>query len=306
MKRREFVKSALCAAAAGIGGVSQAGAGEGDVLDAWQRDTDLVKFDVYNKYYRDGDTRGLVSLEKLERAFDKVLREVRETEVGGTPAVWSVYNMGYVVKTRETFFSIDVVHRRAAASLAPMLDFALITHNHSDHWRQEFYGALNSSGKTVVSNFLDNYGAADWKKGGAKWHERGGFTRARKTFHFKDVEVRTSLVDHNSYLIDFTTAFNIRVGNWTMYHTGDCGNGSEGKLGTDWGRPDLWTFFPGCGIDVAEAVGRVRPRKLVFGHLWELGHEKGRLTTPMIRRALENAAPKCPDVSVALWGDRVV
>ena len=269
-----------------------------DALDLWQEETDQVEAETYGLYMRDGDTRGLASLEKLEAAFEKVYREALETKVDKVPAVWSVYNMGYVVKTPGALFSIDLVHRRDV-ELAPHLDFALITHNHADHFRQPFYNAMNGAGKTVVSNFLDNFGVRDWQAD-------GGFTRARKTFHFKDVEVRTSLVDHNSYLIDFTTAFNIRVGNWTMYHTGDCGNGSEGKLGTDWGRPDLWTFFPGCGIDVAEAVGRVRPRKLVFGHLWELGHEKGRLTTPMIRRALENAAPKCPDVSVALWGDRVV
>ena len=90
-----------------------------------------------------------------------------------------------------------------------------------------------------------------------------------------------------------------------MYHTGDCGAGSEGKLGTVWGKPDLWTFFPGCGIDVAKAVRQVKPKRIVFGHLWELGHKTGRLTTPMVRRALKAAAPECGNVSVALWGDRL-
>ena len=268
-----------------------------DTLGIWQAETDLVSAETYRQYWDDGDTRGLTSLEKLEEAFAKVLCEVNETEVVEHPAVWSVYNMGYVVKTREVLFSIDLVHRRAP-ELAPLLDFALITHNHDDHWRPEFYRAMNGAGKTVVSNFLDNFGVGDWKG-------RGGYTRANRIFSFGDVEVRTSLIDHNDYLIDFTTAFEIRVGDWILYHTGDSGKGCEEKLGTVWGRPDLWLFFPGCGVNVAEAVRNVQPRRIVFGHLWELGHSSGRLTAPLIRNALPQAMSECEDVSVRFWGERI-
>ena len=280
-------------------------ANEPDTIAVWQRETEAVAADVYAKYYVDGDTRGLASLEKLERAFEKVLREAKETAVGDVPAVWSVYNMGYVVKTRESLFAIDLVHRRSK-ELASLLDFALITHNHSDHWRREYYGVLDSSGKTVISNFLDNYGAADWRKGGKSWYAAGGYIRGVKTFKIKGMEIRTSLIDHNDYLIDFTTAFEIKIGDFILYHTGDSGYGTEHKLGTVWGRPDLWLFFPGCGIDVGKAVRKVEPKRVVFGHLWELGHKTGRLTAPMIRRALMNARPHCGDVSFTLWGDKVL
>lgn len=267
-----------------------------DILDVWQRETDLADADIYKKYLLDGDVRGLVSLVKLESAFEKVMREVKETKVDKTPAVWSLYNMGYVVKTREAVFSIDLVHRRAM-EFAPLLDFALVTHNHTDHCHRELYNAMNCAGKTVVSNFLDNYGVKNWRKD-------GGFTRGRKVFRIKDVEIRTSLVDHNAYLLDFTTAFEIRVGDWVCYHTGDCGVAD--KVRTVWGRPDLWMFFPGCGIDVAEAIRKVRPKRVVFGHLWELAHKSGRLTTPLIRRALKAAAAtECKDVSVRFWGERI-
>ena len=307
VSRRAALKmtaGALCSGGAVWAEPAKADVGKrGDALDVWQRETDLVTPGDYGKYMRDGDTRGFAALEKLERAFARMFSEVGETKVEDVPAVWNIYNMGYVVKTRESLFSIDLVHRRAV-ELAPRLDFALITHNHGDHWRQDFYGAMNFAGKTVVSNFLDNYGAADWKKGGSDWAARGGYTRAEKVFKIKDVEIRTSLVDHNGYLIDFTTAFEMRIGNWLLYHSGDCGNAA--KLGTVWGRPDLWLFFPGCGVDVADAMRRVNPKRVVFGHLWELGHGKGRLTTPMVRRAKAKAAAAgFRNVEAALWGDRV-
>ena len=300
MNRREFVSGLGAFAAAGA--VSRLFAEQAeDALDVWQRETDLVKAETFRDYLKDGDTRGLVSLEKLERAFEKVFREARETTVGDVPAVWSVYNMGYIVKTRESLFSIDLHHRRAR-EFAPFLDFALITHNHDDHYRMPFYKAMNGAGKTVVSNFLDNYGAADWRKGGNYW-EQGGYIRGVRTFKLKDVEIRTSLVDHNKYLIDFTTAFEIRVGRWRLYHSGDCGNAA--KLGTVWGKPDLWTFFPGCGVDVAEALRKVGAKRTVFGHLWELGHSTGRLTSPMVRAALAKAKSVGAKAEVALWGDRI-
>ena len=275
---------------------------EDTVLETWQRQTDRVSAKVFNRYFLDGNTRRLTALRRLEAAFDKVLREVRETPVDDVPAVWSLYNMGVVVKTRESLFSIDLHHRRAA-ELAPLLDFALVTHNHDDHWRPDFYRAMDRAGKTVVSNFLDNYGTADWRKGGSDWAAKGGFRAGESTLRIRDVEIRTSLVDHNDYLVDFTTAFEIRVGSWTLYHTGDCGKGSEGKLRAS--RPDLWMFFPGCGINVEDAVSRVRPKRLAFGHLWELGHRSGRLTAPLLRSAFAAARRAGVEPVLALWGDRI-
>ena len=41
-------------------------------------------------------------LRRYDEAFRKVVREMRETKVeGDTPAVWYVYNMGVIVKTRK-------------------------------------------------------------------------------------------------------------------------------------------------------------------------------------------------------------
>lgn len=298
MTRRNFICGAGATFAATAFGVG----GEKDVLDRWQAETDLVRPESYLGYLRDGDTRAFASLEKLDAGFQKVMDEVKACRVTGIPAVWHVYNMGFVVKTPNALFSIDLNHRRDE-ELAPLLDFALITHNHNDHYRNPFYKAMDKAGKTVISNFKDNYGAADWRKGGKYW-EAGGYTRAEKKFKLKDVEIRTALTDHNPYLVDFTTTFEIRVGKWRLFHTGDCGNAA--KLSTVWGKPDLWLVFPGCGIDIAAAYRKIKPKRMVFGHLWELGHETGRLTTPMVKAARERVEALGGKVDVPLWGERVV
>ena len=273
---------------------------QSELITKWNCETESVSPQVYRRYMLDGDTRGFRALDALERAFEKVMREANGTVVAGdVPAVWSVYNMGYIVKTRKSLFSIDLVHRRDA-EFAPLLDFALITHNHSDHWRQGFYDTMNGAHKTVVSNFKDNYGVQNWKKD-------GGYIRGVKTFRIKDVEIRTSLIDHNDYLIDFTTAFEIKTGNFIIYHTGDCGVAND-KLCVTWGRPDLWLMFPMSSLDIADAVRRIGPKRVAFGHLWELGHAvgKGRAHKWHIDRAMPKAKARCEDVSVAFWGDRIV
>jgi len=304
MTRKDFLKDTVLAAGAVLAGTGwSAEKPAGDCLDIGQRETDLVTPAVYRSYMKDGDTRGLAALEKLELGFEKAFKEIKSTKVENVPAVWLVYNMGVVVKTPQSLFSIDLIHRRDL-ELAPLLDFALITHNHTDHYRRTFYRAMDGEKKTVVNNFADNYGAADWRKGGSRWYEGGGYTRATKVFKLRDVEVRTTLTDHNAYLVDFTTAFEIRVGKWKMYHSGDCSNVS--KLNPLWGPPDLWVVFPGCGIDIGAGAHKLKPKKMAFGHLWELGHETGRLTTPMVRRALSRVEQERVKVSVPMWGERIV
>ena len=214
--RRQFVAGAVAVGLTG-GASGSSSSGASDDIAVWHKETEQVSPEVYRQYMADGGTRGFASLEKLEAAFEKVMREVKDAKVDDIPAVWSVYNMGYVIKTRESLFSIDLVHRRDM-EFASMLDFALVTHNHGDHYRKNLCKAIADRKRLVISNFIPVK----------------GYTRAKKTFKIKDVEIRTSLIDHNDWLIDFTTAFEIKVGSWTLYHTGDSGRGTEPKLETVW------------------------------------------------------------------------
>lgn len=302
MDRRSFVKAGISFAALGAatGCVSFAPDCSTRDLAVLQQENDLVSREDYIKYLKDGDTRSFAALKRLDAAFDKVLREVRSAEAvaPGKPRIWYLYNMGVVVKSATKVFSIDLVHPRAA-ELAPLLDFALITHNHSDHWTRPFYSAMNSSGKTVVSNFLDNYGAKNWRM-------NGGFTRAAKTFIFGDVTVKTGLCDHNAYLADFTTFYEIHMGEFTLCHTGDCSDSSKLKFSR---KPDLWVVHPYCGMDPVKAsVGTVHPGKVLVGHIEELTHSKKQWRWSYsdgmkVKANLENAGV---EAVLPLWGDRVM
>ncbi len=238
-------------------------------------------------------------LRRYEDAFDKVFAEIRTTDATKRPAVWFLYNMGFVVKTAHTLFSIDLHHRRAE-ELAPLLDFALVTHNHIDHYTDRFLRAMDAGQrKTVVSNFLDNFGAF---LGGV---HPGGYTRAVKTFAFGDVTVRTGYADHSDYLADFTTTFEISVGDFVIFHSGDCSNAS--KLHPVHPNPDLWILHPFCGMKPLDGARAVNPKLAVVAHLNELGHAKDRWRWTWAdgdKAKADLEAGGCRAV-VPLWGERV-
>ena len=187
MNRREFAKYGLSFASAAMfrqmTAQSHVPTGNAE-LDLRQHEIDEVTPNDFVSYWKMGSevrhpavlvyTARFKAINRLEKAFDKVFEEVRTTVVEdmNRPAVWYLYNMGLIVKTPKTVFSIDLHHRRAE-EFAPFLDFALITHNHTDHYTERFKDAMDRvQRKPVVNNFFCNYGAADRKL--------GGYTRAKK------------------------------------------------------------------------------------------------------------------------------
>ncbi len=313
MNRRGFAKS--CAAAASAMALGQvcaqkhAPTGSQD-LDVRQSEIDAIAPKDFMAYWMPGAQleperlSELVArfpvLGRLEAAFEKVLREAKDTVVADIdhPAIWYVYNMGLVVKTPKTMFSIDLHHRRAE-EFAPLLDFALITHNHNDHYTERFKVAMDrGQHKPVVNNFFDNYGVRDRKF--------GGYTRAKsKTFQLGDVKIVTGLCDHNNYLIDYTTTFEVQMGNFSLFHSGDCC--SHAKLHVS-RPPDLWICHPRCGMNAAKGCQEaVRPKLAVIAHLQEMGHAKDRYRWTY-RDGLDDKA-KIEAAGFAakmpLWGERL-
>ncbi len=307
--RRTFLGGAAALAACAARAQDRTPTGDA-ALDAIQAELDEVEPADFKAYCRPGDPLELyvpqdgpprfAALRRLDDAFRAVQRAVAETTVpaGGPPAVWYVYNMGIIVKTAQSLFSVDLQHR-FAEELAPSLDFALITHNHLDHYTRRFYEAMNyRERKTVVNNFIDNY-VAHRGKGTV-----GGYTRAAKTFTLKDVTVKTAMSDHNPYLIDYTTTFEISAGGFRIFHSGDSQN--IDKLNPA-DAPDLWIVHPHCGLKAADGVQKFHPKKTVLAHFHEFGHAKDRwrwcFKDGLKQKAKVEAAGGVP--VLPFWGDRL-
>lgn len=199
------------------------------------------------------------ALRRYDAAFRKVLDEIGTTAASrNRPAVWYVYNMGIVVKTAESLFAVDL-HHRLAPLLAPKLDFALVTHNHGDHCTGAFLREMDRLGKPVVSNFL----------GGSV--SRKYYSHHPRTLEFRDVRVAVTVSDHNQYLREFVTPYEISAGDFTIFHSGDTCSAEQVSCTRP---PDLWFVHPYVGLDVAEGARRLRPKLTQIVHLHEFGHAR--------------------------------
>ena len=130
-----------------------------------------------------------------EAAFDKVKREVESTAVDpNTVVLWHVYNMGYVVKTRDSCFALDLHHRRSE-ELIPMLDFLVVTHDHTDHRTARLLDGFAGTGKPIISNF----------------YPHTGYSATPQTLKLGSVVLHTCITDHNRKLKNFVQPCEIEI-----------------------------------------------------------------------------------------------
>ena len=191
-------------------------------------------------------------------ALDKLLEEIPATKVKrGEVVMWQLYNMGYVVKTQNQCFGIDLYHKHAE-KLAPMIDFMLITHNHADHYSKSLVNKLESEGKAVYSAFRDN----------------GHKVQTGDEFTVGNISVKVSTVDHNTRLKNFVNTYEVNCyskkgKDYVILFTGDAHN-YEQLSAT--GKVDLFVPHLAVGLNMAEAVKKINPTEVLMSHILELGH----------------------------------
>ena len=231
-----------------------------------------------------------------DEAFDRVRDEVRTTSVtGDRPAIWYVYNMGVVVRTKTCVFAIDLCHRKAC-ELIPDLDFALCTHNHDDHFTEDFMKGMVAAGKPFVSNF-----DLQWN-----W-----YTAEERTLEIKGVRIHVTRTDHNKFLPKAMNCYEVECGGETpfvIFHSGDSHRPDQLRSRTK--NPDV--FFGHCaiGFSFPEAYQTTMSAKLMVPlHHQELGHLGGRWRcvgfheepVKVIRGLRELGAR----TAMPVWGDRI-
>lgn len=235
-----------------------------------------------------------------DRAFRKVLNEVRTEKVeGDTVVLWLVYNMGYVIKTAHAVFAIDLCHR-LATELAPQLDFAMITHNHGDHCDLKFINAMQQDGfvrgKPIISSFLPTR----------------HYSKYPTTYTFGDITIRMGEVDHNRFLRNFVSPYEIICGQGknacVIYHTGDSANAKQLRTS----RPvDILIVHPRPAGEIhfaQEAAAVLHPKMLLISHLQELGHSfgPGRWTYADARAERKLAQAEAGRIGIPVWGEKIV
>ena len=117
-----------------------------EAMNVIQREFNNYSNESWDNFYnRNWDWVGIADMELngtlyyYRQSFNKVRNEIKKTKVApGTVAIWSLYNMGYIVKTPSHLFGIDITHKHIE-EIAKDLEFVLVTHKHGDHTNQHVW-----------------------------------------------------------------------------------------------------------------------------------------------------------------------
>ena len=235
-------------------------------------------------------------LKFYDAALDRLLVDIPATEVKpGTVVIWYLYNMGFIIKTPESCFGVDIHHRRAV-ELADLVDFIAITHNHEDHYSMPLQHKMNDSGKLVITNFFPN----------------PGYTKAAEYTHDLPggITIHCGEANHNRKLQKFTMPMEIicKTGDkkFVFFTSGDCW--SHEFLNRKSERIDLYAIHPRCGMKPVNAVTKLDPRLTFISHLQELGHEinRWRWQFSVGREELKNLDGINKAGYVPIWGEKFI
>ena len=272
-----------------------------EAMNVIQREFNNFSNESWNNFYdRNWDWIGIADMELsgtlyfYRQSFNKVRKEIKSTKVApGTVVLWSLYNMGYIVKTPTTTFGIDLFSKYTDR-LLDMIDFGMITHPHGDHNNSAFTKGMERRNKPILAAF-------DIKNVEEMRVEHGG------EYTFGDVKVRVTLGDHNKRLRNYVASYEIDCGANTnhtiIFHTGDSHNYTQLNPQQ---KVDIFIPHIRVGLDIPKAIDKFHPHHLFMSHIQELGHRvhKWRWTFHDALRSKEKW--NHDHMWIPCWGERVI
>lgn len=262
--------------------------------DKMQNFADRTTKSEFDRFDSDRSVKTANPLLKLyDSALDHVKQDIAESTVKpGNITFWYLYNMGFIIKTPTVCFGVDIHHRRAV-ELAELLDFLVITHNHTDHhWLPLLY-KMTAQEKPVVSNFFTN----------------PFYTKATEyTHNISGVTIHCGEADHNRVLKKFTMPMEIICPtgdkNFVFFTSGDCWN--ESFLNKKSEKIDLYAVHPYCGMKALNAAKKLTPQMTFLVHLHEMSHEinRWRWSFDDGRREQNNFIQADMPSYIPVWGEK--
>jgi hypothetical protein len=241
-------------------------------------------------------------LEAYNSSFDRVLNALKsDRPAQGEVFVYMLYNMGYVIKTADGAFAIDIFHRRAK-ELAPYIDFYAITHIHNDHKSIDLAQAMQNLGKPVLANFAIDGVAATYISDVQKDYEIGPFKI--HSFITNHNNSATANVNVTVYKIDCGS----NAGNCIIMHSGDSNFIASQYATVSDSKVDIYIprYAPNA-LTENNVIGEViTPGYVLLSHILELTHADVSESRWSLDLGLQRAnALNCSNSYMPFWGERM-
>lgn len=189
----------------------------------------------------------------LRHAFKKSVSEIKSSQIDKGVIVWKLYNMGYVIKTKDVCFAIDLV-TPFFNELVDVIDFTVVSHVHNDHFNRNFIQALTAAGKAVYSPF---------------YHE-GTVISSDTLLNFKELEVRFTMNKQGDLPVIVSE---INCGPSADYYTiYDIADARILEKLQPSRHINLFILHIANGLNIFDAVKKINPDMTLYDHIMEFGH----------------------------------
>ena len=223
----------------------------------------------------------------------KALDSIRETKVETGVVVWNIYNMSYIVKTKDITIAFDLIrlthslikendedtHNNLTQKMIELCDVLFVSHNHDDHADPFVAKEFLAQNKPVIA-VDDAFRQEDFSSGITRWPTDG----AEREYMVPNINTQILLriyPGHQAIEPEVAIDNNFTVitlpDNITIAHSGDqCWkydftwiDSVHKDVDIDVLMINTWTAFPD------RLVKGVRPNIILPGHINEMSHEIG-------------------------------
>lgn len=242
--------------------------------------------------------------QQADEAVHQVIQQIRSDSGDGRLEVYRLYNEGTIIRKKgDGCVGIDIVLTEQQEALAPqladLLDFLLVTHEHSDHYQPhgKLVREMERKGKPVIL-----------VKDDANIPLAGQLGKGR----IKGIEWLSFRGAHiNS---NFSGFVKISIGKWSILHSGDNTAWMEFADTQHAKGIDIFLFKPesiyleggimkgGIQDALVESLDRISPKLIIPHHALELGHKLGAYGHDMDIR-LKRQMPEATTLQQLHWGE---
>jgi len=211
----------------------------------------------------------------LDLRFNQAIDEIKKTKVEpGKIRVWSLMNMGVVVKTDSKTIAFDIADMPLSTTqkkLVDIVDVILVTHGDSDHYDPALLKKALEQGKTVI--FPENFGFMYNKNFSNIFKLKDG-----ESVNLEELKVTAFQTDHrgDGNFLEPNAWYLVETDKFKLLHTGDgrdFKNKSE-KEALKYKEIDIFL----CNVKIHPYdIRDVKPKVVVSLHLYKFIHNREEL-----------------------------
>jgi L-ascorbate metabolism protein UlaG (beta-lactamase superfamily) len=242
-----------------------------------------------------------------QEEMEQGLKEIKTVDANSGLIIWKMYNMGFVVKSKNHTIGFDIVpgaqkplNTEQMTELADKLDILFISHIHSDHMNEKFIDSMIRAGKKVVlptsvtAKVLSALQLDDKNKNIIRLYDN-----YKEPLSIDGVTVRCFPGQQDSDTP--CNIYAVTVDNYTVLHNGD---NTRTEIYSEIPKYDkVDVLLVNCWSGMAPCISATNPKLVITGHENEVKHKVAKRLSYLQTFHSLSGCKNLPKNFVLDWGE---